>query len=166
MWCDVMWCELIVSDKPNCRPNSTTSFWFSVQWFWSYTRGGCNIIHFFLTALTKWSIFSGVKQQVNNCVKNWLWLLILWQLWAVAAGNMKCGMKIMNTYTSRLWMSWWCVHVTSKQIWHVQNIYLSNVKGKAVLLQAWSGPEGSRKLRFPDFLTTAQDGSNLSNVVF
>jgi len=22
----------------------------------------------------------------------------------------------------------------------------------------WSGPEGSRKLRFPDFMTTAQDG--------
>jgi hypothetical protein len=31
-------------------------------------------------------------------------------------------------------------------------------KGKAVPLQAWSGPEGSRKLRFPDYLTTAQDG--------
>ena len=28
--------------------------------------------------------------------------------------------------------------------------------GKAVPLQAWSGPEGSRKLRFPDFMTTAQ----------
>jgi len=26
-------------------------------------------------------------------------------------------------------------------------------KGKAVPLQAWSGPEGSRKLRFPDFMT-------------
>jgi len=32
------------------------------------------------------------------------------------------------------------------------------VKGKAVLLQAWSGPEGSRKLMFPDFMTMAQDG--------
>ena len=30
-------------------------------------------------------------------------------------------------------------------------------KGKAVRLQAWSGPEGSTKLRFPDFMTTAQD---------
>jgi hypothetical protein len=28
---------------------------------------------------------------------------------------------------------------------------------KAVPLQAWSGPEGSRKLRFPDFKTNAQD---------
>jgi len=31
------------------------------------------------------------------------------------------------------------------------------IKGKSVPLQAWSGPEGSRKLRFPDFMTTAQD---------
>jgi len=33
---------------------------------------------------------------------------------------------------------------------------------KAVPLQAWSGPEGSRKLRFPDFVTTAQDGGKVS----
>ena len=33
----------------------------------------------------------------------------------------------------------------------------SKGKGKAVPLQAWSGPQGSRKLRFPDFMTTAQD---------
>ena len=35
-------------------------------------------------------------------------------------------------------------------------------KGKAVPLQAWTGPKGSRKLRFPDFVTTAQDGCRLS----
>ena len=34
-------------------------------------------------------------------------------------------------------------------------------KVKAVPLQAWSGPEGSRKLRFPDFVTTAQDGGTV-----
>jgi hypothetical protein len=28
----------------------------------------------------------------------------------------------------------------------------------AVPLQAWSGPEGFRKLRFPGFMTTAQNG--------
>jgi len=33
-----------------------------------------------------------------------------------------------------------------------QNIF------KSVPLQAWSDPEGSRKLRFPDFMTTAQEG--------
>jgi hypothetical protein len=36
-----------------------------------------------------------------------------------------------------------------------------DVKGKAVPLQAWSGPEGSRKLRFPDFMTTAHDGGRV-----
>jgi hypothetical protein len=34
-------------------------------------------------------------------------------------------------------------------------------KVKAVPLQAWSGPEGSRKLRFPDYMTTAQDGGKI-----
>ena len=32
---------------------------------------------------------------------------------------------------------------------------------KAVPLQAWSGPEGARKLRFPDFMKTAQDGGKI-----
>ena len=35
-------------------------------------------------------------------------------------------------------------------------------KVKAVPLQARSGLEGSRKLRFPDFVTTAQDVGGLS----
>ena len=34
-------------------------------------------------------------------------------------------------------------------------------KGKADPLQAWSGPEGSRKLRFPDYMTMAQDGGKV-----
>jgi len=33
---------------------------------------------------------------------------------------------------------------------------------KAALLQAWSGPEGSRKFGFPDFVTMAQDIGRLS----
>jgi len=36
------------------------------------------------------------------------------------------------------------------------------VKGKVIPLQAWTGLQGSRKLRFPDFVTTAQDGGRLS----
>ena len=33
--------------------------------------------------------------------------------------------------------------------------------GKSVPLQARSGPECSRKLRFPDYVTTAQDGGKV-----
>jgi len=32
---------------------------------------------------------------------------------------------------------------------------------KSVPLQAWSGPEGSRKVRFPDFMTTVQDSGKV-----
>jgi len=38
---------------------------------------------------------------------------------------------------------------------------LNLVKGKAVPLQAWTGPEGSRKLRLIDFVTMAQDGGKV-----
>ena len=40
---------------------------------------------------------------------------------------------------------------------------LHKSKGKAVPSQAWSGPEGSRKLRLSD-MTTAQDGGRLSGL--
>jgi len=32
----------------------------------------------------------------------------------------------------------------------------------SALYYKWTGPEGSMKLRFPDFVTTAQDGGRLS----
>jgi len=40
---------------------------------------------------------------------------------------------------------------------HVENILtyqcMVKGKGKAIPLQAWTGPEGSRRLRLPDFKT-------------
>jgi len=41
-------------------------------------------------------------------------------------------------------------------------LLINKVKCKSVPLQAWTGPEGSRKLRFPDYVTMAQDGGRLS----
>ena len=38
---------------------------------------------------------------------------------------------------------------------------LQQGKIKPVPLQAWNGPEGSRKLRFQDFMTTAQEGGKV-----
>ena len=57
-------------------------------------------------------------------------------------------------------ISWRYSHIN----WMVNEAQWSdNVKGKgkAVPLQAWSDPECSRKLRFPDFMTAAQDGGNV-----
>jgi len=39
----------------------------------------------------------------------------------------------------------------------------SGGKGKAVQLQAWTDPEGSKKLRYPDVVTTAHDGGEVVN---
>ena len=48
-------------------------------------------------------------------------------------------------------------------------IFVKNVnkyirKGKSDPLQAWSGPEGSMRLRSSDFMTTAQDGGKVANL--
>jgi hypothetical protein len=48
-----------------------------------------------------------------------------------------------------------------KYTWYSFQLVLGKGKGKAVPLQAWCGPEGSRKLSFPDFMTTAQDGGKV-----
>jgi len=34
-------------------------------------------------------------------------------------------------------------------------------KSKAIPLQAWTGPEGSRSLRLPDFKTSAHEGGKV-----
>jgi len=45
-------------------------------------------------------------------------------------------------------------------LYHIcwRNLHISQCNGKAVPLQTWSCPEGSRKLRFLDYMTTALDG--------
>jgi len=48
------------------------------------------------------------------------------------------------------------------QFWPPDDEHETCKKGKAVPLQARRGPGCSRKLRFPDFVTTAQDGGRLS----
>ena len=49
---------------------------------------------------------------------------------------------------------------TEETLFHSLHLY----KGKAVPLQAWTGPKGSRKLRLSDFMTMAQDGGRLSTL--
>ena len=66
---------------------------------------------------------------------------------------------------------WVCRHSTTIKNYYyyyylhfVGNLYIMDVINarkmehiQVVPLQTWSGPEGSGKLRFPDFMTTAQD---------
>ena len=43
----------------------------------------------------------------------------------------------------------------------IMMMMITSLYSKSVPLQARSGPEGSKKLRFPDFMTTAQDGGKV-----
>ena len=62
----------------------------------------------------------------------------------------------MHMHRFTLCYQWPC----NAKFWYTCE-WVGRGKGKAVPLQAWSGPEGSRKLRFPDFVTTAKDGGKV-----
>ena len=66
-------------------------------------------------------------------------------------------------FTTRVHMITYASRVSSKLLRTAHsNTHFCHLQGKSVPLQAWTGPEGSRKLRLPDFVTTAQDGDTLS----
>ena len=46
-------------------------------------------------------------------------------------------------------------------VFEYYRVTVIKIRGKKVKLQARRGPEGSRKLRLPNFVTTAQDGGRL-----
>jgi hypothetical protein len=43
--------------------------------------------------------------------------------------------------------------IVKKKSYIFQVIYESVKKGKAIPVQAWTGPEGSKRFRLPDFMT-------------
>jgi hypothetical protein len=62
----------------------------------------------------------------------------------------------------------WCLNIGrwSKTGYPVVCVYTYIYNGKAVPLQAWSSPEGSRKLTFPDFMTMVQDGGKVVSLTY
>ena len=75
--------------------------------------------------------------------------------------NIKCVFRTYNFFSNTS-------HSKQNSAGYCHNVHRSScqlsvilAKGKAVPLQGWSGPEGSRKLGFPDFMTTAQDGGKV-----
>jgi hypothetical protein len=71
------------------------------------------------------------------------------------------GVAARRSQVGDLWTET-CLLITVTKLCNIHVIFCyPKGKGKAVPLQAWSGPEGSKKLRFPDFMTTAQDGGKV-----
>ena len=65
-----------------------------------------------------------------------------------------CAWSLLLDYTMSHFHKTVNFVVTAPRTSHLKRIH---IKRKAIPLQVWIGPEGSRKLRFPDFMTTAQD---------
>ena len=56
----------------------------------------------------------------------------------------------------RFIQSFWSIYALRNN-----RLFIPFLLSKAVPLQAWSSPEASRKLRFTDFMTAAQDGGKV-----
>jgi hypothetical protein len=72
-------------------------------------------------------------------------------------------MFVLSRFVPLPELNW--VRFTFKSLSRITAWFIRQGKGKAVPLQAWSGPESSRKLRFPDFMTTAQDGGKVVSLM-
>jgi len=55
--------------------------------------------------------------------------------------------KLKCVVNSRLDFEWVCMEIL------IYNVYIGEGIGKVIPLQAWTDPEGSRRLRLPDFKT-------------
>jgi hypothetical protein len=53
----------------------------------------------------------------------------------------------------KLWLKRNVITIPAEQTACTRMHYIIRMKGKAIPLQSWTGPEGSRRLRLPDFKT-------------
>jgi hypothetical protein len=72
--------------------------------------------------------------------------------------------KISTKYMIALFMHGLKLKHGMEGLYFSENTH-GQLKCKAVPLQAWSGPESSRKLRFPDFMTMAQDSGTVVSLM-
>jgi len=75
---------------------------------------------------------------------------------------MKCDAVLSGSCASKFYLSFLSSEPIDICVYEYMCVYIYIYKqGKAAPLQAWSGPESSRKLRFPVYMTTAQDGGKV-----
>jgi len=132
-----------------------TPIWFGERkklWssLWSLLQSSLHLMFFlelFSNSLTAWS-FRNHRDKVPHTTIKKMVEFTFWNIWILSFSrklNLGLGSTLEIMLTNRTLMNIIC-------------------KGKAVPLQAWNGPEGSTKLRFPDFMTTAQDGGKVVNL--
>ena len=82
---------------------------------------------------------------VQVCCENW------WCVYTLCVVCVSC--VLYSTFCSDWWSACFIVGLFLKVI-HPHCIYNTKDKGKAIPLQAWTGPKGSRSLRLQDFKKT------------
>ena len=108
---------------------------------------------------TKASVFQ-IFQEVHSTVAeiNCIRVICLPFLSKWSLSKVVLQISVSLQYTCKLRYICLCINLYSP---FNNLIFLTQVKGKAVQLLAWSDPEGSRKLRLQDYMTTAQDGGKV-----
>ena len=138
-----------MEQSPSCKTN-TSSASQTFPAFYGTRR--------FITAFTRTrqlSLSSARSvQSMPPDPTSWRFILILSYLLRLGLSS---GLFI-SCYISGILASW-PAHLILLDL--ITRLLFGEAKDKAVPLQAWSAPEGSRKLRFPDFMTTAQDGGKV-----
>jgi hypothetical protein len=69
-----------------------------------------------------------------------------------ACRNVGCPRWLEGNYEASIPMSTWILKKSNIRVGK-DKLLLQTVKGKAIPLQAWPGPEGFRRLRLPDTKT-------------
>ena len=113
--------------------------------------------------MLQWQAWSSLLSHLLLCLSYFLSVVIVCPLLAPSEWNHPvCVLPSLQTfYNLKFIISSTVLELVL--LWQLHQTKLPHLicKGKAVPLQAWSGPECSRKLRFPDFMTTAQEVGNV-----
>ena len=82
-------------------------------------------------------------------------------MWHDEQNTLSLSLSLSKRFTSKILEEFLFSQMCATRIAGGRFVHLKK-KGKSVPLQAWTGPEGSRKLRLPDLVTKALDGGRLS----
>ena len=123
---------------------------------------------YYLMITTKLTRFAAHKVRISKKLismvaetqrkRNWLQKYTALHYWPTSNYQQFKACTDNSRYTGSTNPSNWSRDMTEKVLCSLRTV---KGKGKSVPLQAWSGPEGSRKLKFPDFMSTAQEGGKV-----
>ena len=104
---------------------------------------------------------TSVTQHVHSTTAKCHWSQ-LWHLqWYVSCERQAFVIGHDRVSNWQTWIYKKELKVVARIAHHTPYVISCNGKGKAVPLKVWSDPEGCRKLKSPDFMTTAQDGGKI-----